>query len=390
MSRSKRPRADDPGPSRQPDAASATAGGHEIILQRYYPAEITNNHARGYADGRFRRPIEELQAALEETADRRQSVHCKDAVVHWFKMDLRLKDNRSLSLASNKAKAAGIPLICTYLVSPQDFEAHLMSPSRVDFMLRSLEILKRDLAKLDIPLYVETVEARRNIPDRIHALMDEWGASHLFANMEYEVDELRREARMVRSLAMRGKSFQVVHDTCVVPPGSLQSGAGKQYAVYSPWYKSWMAHIRESPDLLELCRRPSKNPNTARQQLRTLFECPLPEAPESKSLNDEEKRRFSALWPCGEHAAWDLLEQFFREKVAAYASDRNVPSANCSSSLSVYLASGTISARTCVRTAMEKDASGELDAGKGIHSWISEVAWRDFYRHVLTNWPHVW
>ncbi len=54
-----------------------------------------------------------------------------------------------------------------YIISPQDFEAHLRSPARVDFMLRTLNILKDDLAKLDIPLWVETVEKRKQIPGRV-------------------------------------------------------------------------------------------------------------------------------------------------------------------------------------------------------------------------------
>ncbi len=52
---------------------------------------------------------------------------------------------------------------------------------------------------------------------------------------------------------------------------------------------------------------------------------------------------------------------------------------------------GTISGRTCVRTARDRNKTKKLNGGNpGIMSWISEVAWRDFYKHVLANWPHVW
>lgn len=57
-------------------------------------------------------------------------------------------------------------------------------------MLRTLEVLKHDLAALEVPLYVETVEKRRRIPGRIIELCEKWGTSHVFCNMEYEVDEL--------------------------------------------------------------------------------------------------------------------------------------------------------------------------------------------------------
>lgn len=376
---------------REPHPLAAEAEKHGIVLRKYYPPEMSNDRARAYNRNEIPRPIEDLASALDETANQRQKVHAKDSVVHWFKADLRCNDNRALALASEKAKEAGVPLIGIYIVSPQDFEAHLTSPVRVDFILRTLEVLKKDLGKLDIPLHVETVAKRKEIPDRILELMEEWGSNHLFANMEYEVDELRREAAMARDLSENGKSFEVVHDTCVVPPGQLQSGSGNQYAVYTPWYRSWVAHIHSDLELLELFDPPNKNPGAARKQFGKLFDTKVPEAPSNKKLTDEERKRFRSVWPAGEHAARERLEKFCEEKIGGYSNKRNIPADDGTSSLSVHLAGGTISSRTCVRTARDRNKTKRLDGGnEGIRVWISEVAWRDFYKHVLVNWPYVW
>ena len=376
---------------KQPHPFAEEAEKHGIVLRKYYPPEMSNDRARAYANEEIPRPIEELRSALEETSKDRHAVKVKDAVVHWFKMDLRHQDNKSLALASEKAKEAGVPLICMFIVSPQDYEAHLRSPQRVDFMLRSLEVLKQDLDKLNIPLYVETVEQRKKIPDRILELLEEWGANHLYANMEYEVDELRRETHLVRDLSENGKSFEVVHDSCVVPPGELVSGSGKQYAVYSPWYRAWVAHIHENLELLELFDPPGENPKDARKKFKKLFDCDIPEAPKNKSLNVEEKKRYRSYWPCGEHEAMDRLDKFCQEKISGYAEGRNIPSNNGTSCLSVHLASGTLSGRTCIRTARDRNKTKKLNGGNdGIANWISEVAWRDFYKHVLANWPYIW
>lgn len=376
---------------RQPHPLAEEAEKNGIVLRKYYPHEMSNARAIAYNNDELTRPIEALVSALEDTASDRNNIEVSGAVVHWFKMDLRHKDNRSLALASAKAKEAGVPLICMYIVSPQDFEAHLTSPVRVDFTLRTLEVLKDDLAQLDIPLYIETVEKRKKIPDRILELMEEWGASHMYTNMEYEVDELRREAQLVRDLAENGKAFEAVHDTCVVPPGSLQSGSGRQYAVYSPWYRSWVAHIHENLDLIELFETPEKNPSSARKTFKSLFDSSVPDAPESKALTDEEKKRFRSFWPAGEHAARERLDKFCEEAIGQYHNKRNIPSDNGTSCLSVHLSSGTISSRTVVRTARDRNKTKKLNGGvEGIQVWISEVAWRDFYKHVLVNWPFVW
>lgn len=378
-------------PLRQPHHSAQEAEDNGIVLRKYYPHEMSNARALAYNSDSLPRPIELLSSALQETQSAREEIHVKDAVVHWFKCDLRTRDNKGLFLASEKARQKGAPLIGLYVVSPQDFEAHLTAPVRVDFILRTLKVLKDDLAKLDIPLHVETVEKRKAIPGRILELLGEWGASHLFANVEYEVDELRREAKLVRSCVERGIATEVVPDTCVVSPGELASGAGKQYSVYSPWFRAWVAHIHKNAGLLHLFDAPSKNPPSTRQKFAKLFESEIPEAPQNKRLTDEEKKRFRSMWPAGEHEAHERLAKFCDERIGGYQANRNFPAQMGTSSLSVHFASGTLSARTAIRTARDHNSSKKLDGGsEGIKTWIGEVAWRDFYKHVLAHWPYVW
>ena len=364
---------------------------HGFVDREFYPPEMTNERCYQYKENDLTRPVEALDAARNETASHRQNVAVNDAVVHWFKCDLRTQDNKALSLASERAKSKGVPLICIYIVSPQDFKAHVTSAVRVDFILRTLEVLKEDLAKLDIPLYVETVEKRKTIPDRIFELCEKWGASHLFANIEYEVDELRREARMVRDGLVKGIAFEVVADTCVVAPGELSSQTGNQYAVYSPWFRAWVAYLHTNLDQLELFDPPEQNPATAREKFGEVFDSKIPEAPENKTLTGEERKRFRSMWPPGEHEAHERLETFLKQKVNKYKEDRNYPAANSTAVLSVHFASGTLSARTAIARARDTNSSNKLDGGNsGITNWISEVAWRDFYKHVLAHWPFVW
>ncbi|KAL8713205.1 MAG: hypothetical protein Q9220_002726 [cf. Caloplaca sp. 1 TL-2023] len=370
---------------------SKTEEEYGIIDRQFYPPEMTNERCAQYNDDEIERPMETVIKAQKETETERESIDVDRAVVHWFKCDLRTYDNKALSLASKLAKSHGVPLICLHIISPQDYKAHMTSPVRVDFVLRTLEVLKEDLAKLDIPLYVETVEKRRAIPDRIFELCEKWGASHLFCNIEYEVDELRREASMIRQGVAKGIAVEAVHDTCVVPPGDLKSGSGRQYAVYSPWYRAWVAHIHQHPYLLDIHDPPAPNAKSSRQDFKSIFENnSIPEAPANKRLTSEEKKRYRTMWPPGEHEAHDRLSKFLAEKATSYKDTRNFPAANGTAVLSVHFASGTLSARTAIHSARSANTTKKLDGGnEGIKTWISEVAWRDFYKHVLVNWPYV-
>ena len=368
-----------------------------IVDRRYYPAEMSNERCALYNQNEIPRPIETLNKTLASTKDKRMAIRegkkaqHGDAVVHWFKRDLRIRDNTGLSQAAELAKKKGVGLIGVWFMSPQDWEAHLVSPPKCDFELRSVETLKKELEELDIPLYLETIPERKNVTKRLVELADEWNAKNVFCNLEYEPDELRREERLVHMMLRKGINFEPHHDDCVVPPGSLKTAGGKQYAMYSPWYRSWVAHLHEHPHLMSERPMPQRNPPAFRKKFIQLFDSKVPDLPECKALTAEEKERFQQLWPAGEAAAMDRLERFLEEKVVKYKDTRNFPAMNSTARVSVHHAAGTLAARTSIRMARDVNSAKRLDGGKdGVKGWMGEVAWRDFYRHVLVHWPYVW
>ncbi|TID19755.1 Deoxyribodipyrimidine photo-lyase [Venturia nashicola] len=360
------------------------------IQRQFYPPEMTNERCAQYNSNEIPRPIEVMNKAITETKSAREKIQPGKAVLHWFKRDLRISDNKALAMASNRAKATGASLICVFVVSPQDYEAHLTSAVRVDFELRSLEIMKRDLEELGIPLLVTIVEKRKSVPDFLIGFCEKWDVKHVFCNIEYEVDELRREAKMTRACLEKGINFTAINDDVVVTPGDLKTGTGKQYAVYSPWYRSWMAHIHSHPHILDESPKPSPNPSTSHKLFQEIFDTPVPSAPPNKSLTAEEKTKFKKLWPASEHAAHSRLQKFISTRIKPYKDTRNFPAQDGTSVISVHLSTGTLSARTCIRLALAANSTSKLDTGnEGIKTWISEVAWRDFYKHVMVHWPYV-
>ncbi|GME22494.1 Deoxyribodipyrimidine photo-lyase protein [Neofusicoccum parvum] len=361
-----------------------------IVQREFYPAEMSNERCAMYNNAELPRPIEVLGQTIADTQKQRSKIAVGDAVVHWFKRDLRLRDNKALSMAAAKAKEGGVPLVCVFVISPQDYQAHFTGAARVDFDLRTLAVLKDDLAELDVPLLVETVDDRTQVLSYLVGKCEEWGARHLYCNMEYEVDELRRETRLTKRCLDAGIDFTVVHDDVVVPPGALQTGTGKQYAVYSPWFRAWVAHVHKHPELLDEHEKPSRNPADARRTFKHIFDAGIPDAPKNKALSPEQKKRLASLWPAGEHEALGRLEKFLQQKIAKYKDTRNFPAAGSTAMVSVHHSAGTLAARTSVRLARDVNSSKKLDGGNaGIAGWISEVAWRDFYKHVLANWPYV-
>lgn len=61
-------------------------------------------------------------------------------------------------------------------------------------------------------------------------------------------------------------------------------------------------------------------------------------------------------------------------------------------SYSPYLSSGVISVRHMLSEVAKASPSGKLPVDKnatGTGNWVSEVAWRDFYNHILAAYPRV-
>jgi deoxyribodipyrimidine photo-lyase len=62
-------------------------------------------------------------------------------------------------------------------------------------------------------------------------LVKNLGCTRVFANIEYEVDELRRDIRFCELARQEGIQATFIHNKCVVEPGVILTKDSKAYAV---------------------------------------------------------------------------------------------------------------------------------------------------------------
>lgn len=72
---------------------------------------------------------------------------------------------------------------------------------------------------------------RSTLPEKLISLVQDCGAKHLFANIEYEVDELRRDIRVVDLAIKSHITCEMIHDKLLVNPGIVKTKQGKDYTV---------------------------------------------------------------------------------------------------------------------------------------------------------------
>ncbi|MDQ2870758.1 MAG: DNA photolyase family protein [Acidobacteriota bacterium] len=282
------------------------------------------------------------------------------AIVHWFRRDLRMTDNTALAAAARDAEG----VIPVFVLDDHYGDDPGIGPARFRFLRESLEELAGTLASAGGRLIVRPGPATRALPD----LVKETGAAAVYANAEIGPYPEARDSAAADALRRIGAELRLFPDALLVEPDALLSGSGEPYTVYTPFARRW-EEIEKLPPVAAPAR-------LATPALRTV---PIGRARAWRDLPAE------ALAPRGgESEAGRLLSGFCERSLASYDTERNRPGREGTSRLSPHLHFGTISPRT-VRARVLESARSPREAG----AFLRELAWRDFYHHVLFHSPRV-
>ena len=279
----------------------------------------------------------------------------------WFRSDLRVADNPALHAASD----AGQVVAC-FLFSEAQWRSHDHGERKLAFLRRSVRSLSESLAALGIPLHVLDVPWFREAPDALLSLMQKLGASHLHFNAEYPLNELRRDRRVWRVVRASGFGCTRLDGSVVQTPGSVLTGKGEPYTVFTPFKRKWLGLL--STDFF----RPLDSPQP----------CANPIQPPKLPWKRAAERLEAVEWPGGEDEAHHRLQQFCSDHLVSYPNARDFPGLAGTSRLSAYLSVGAISPRQCLSRLSRLQAVEDS-------AWANELIWRDFYAHVIAAFPHV-
>ncbi len=282
----------------------------------------------------------------------------------WFRNDLRTHDQPALVAACQSTQQEVLAL---YLLNPEADTQHDTADVRTDFDRRTLAQLQLALQQLGIPLLLRAVNGDLQIPGLLLELCRHYSISTVFFNREHGPDEQRRDQRVTDLLHQHAIKLQYYEEACIVAPGRVERETGQPYKVFTPFKKKWLTLLPTQAPLPAPHRRPAS----------------LVTADSLPPLNPQIAASLRQLWPAGELSAIQRLEDFCHGPLSEYDRTRDIPAAEATSQLSPYLANGSLSSRTALLHAQA------ATPGKGKDTWISELAWRDFFRHVLVAWPEV-
>ncbi|MEO5587516.1 MAG: deoxyribodipyrimidine photo-lyase [Novosphingobium sp.] len=282
------------------------------------------------------------------------SASAPPAVV-WLRRDLRLADQPAFSAA-----AADGPVIPVFVLDDAPPGDRRLGGASRWWLHYSLKSLATDLAERGSRLILRRGDAVREIA----AVAAEAGAKAVHALHHYEPWWRATEAALAGKLELR-----LHHGNYLLPPGSVTTGTGAPYKIYTPFAKAAAPrlparHVLDEPNL----GAPGHWPRSDRLDDWNL----LPTKPDWAG-------GFGKGWDCGEAAAKSALQDFL-DHAEHYEAERNQPSVGGTSRLSPHLHWGEISPAQ-VWEALEGKG------GQGVETFRGELLWRDYAQNVVMQFP---
>ena len=285
------------------------------------------------------------------------------AVIHWFRRDLRVEDNTALAAASRD----GSCVIPVFLLDDHYGTDSGIGPARFGFLRESLETLSSRLAARGGRLILRPGPAAAALPE----ILRETGATAVYANSEIGPYPQARDAQAGAAVAGAGARLRLFADELLVEPSELSRTGSAPLRVFTPFWKRWKEAEKRDPVVAP-----------AHLETPALRSVPIEKVGAWKNLAPQPLRPRG-----GEEQAHRVLDRFVADRLGDYSTDRDHPGREGTSVLSPHLHFGTISART-VR-ARVLGVPGDGARGESVRRFLTELAWREFFHHLLFHFPEV-
>ncbi|MCO5144001.1 MAG: DNA photolyase family protein [Oligoflexia bacterium] len=318
--------------------------------------------------------------------------------IHWFRRDLRVAGNKALLQNWKKTNGRTLGIFCfdSKFLARKDF-----SHNRFGFFLKTLKSLQKELEsqggsllvvdQLPKDFFHELIlflkKKKINLPKVIS-----W-------NRDYEPFARNRDREIEFFLKELSIEVLTERDHLLFEPHEILK-AGKSdssyYQIYSPFSRKWFDLLNSDLGLSRVQEQSSaKKYFNQKNKDSELFKLSWHEVLSSSNIFNDQLKIFEAknstkvtidLPEAGFAVAYTRLKEF-SEKLIHYKKKRDIPSEKATSNLSIYLKNGSLTVtqilhELAIKNLHWNDASGAVQ-------YVKELAWREFYYHILFHQPEV-
>ncbi len=272
-----------------------------------------------------------------------------------FTRDLRVRDNPALVAACDSPDVAALFVIDDRIVGDGSQIAN-----RLQFLNESLVNLGASLHAIGLELMIR----RGDWASSVAIVVRERGVEVVHVAHDGSLIAVRR-VKALRAAGERDGFSIVAHPgITVVAPGTLATGHGTPYQVFTPFYRRWLAAEWRPPLRIPENRAAMQ----ASQGARTPMNQPIPIA----AVPAIELARG------GETAGLAALREWAESRLVGYADGHDDLAADATSRISAYLHFGCLSPLE-VATRLRDRPGGE--------AFARQLGWRDFFHQLLASRP---
>lgn len=293
----------------------------------------------------------------------------KQPWIVWLRDDLRLTRHAALRYAALRGPV--LPVFVIDAASPRRAPG-----AAARWWLRgSLESLSGRLAERGGQLLIRAGHTAEVLAE----LAAETDAAGVCALRVYDAAG-RAEQDQVEHALRDTLEFSMLPGDLLLEPEKLRTKSGDPYRVFTPFWRALCARIGLQP----FAENDTQEITWHRGALRS-------ESSDAVSVPEEQfgwTRGLAQAWQPGEPAAKELLTAFSDDALATYDEDRNLPAVVGTSRLSPHLRFGEISIHEAW-DAVAALRSGSSIAPNQCETWLRELGWREFCRHLLFHFPEM-
>ncbi|MFV8827006.1 cryptochrome/photolyase family protein [Alkalihalobacterium sp. APHAB7] len=284
----------------------------------------------------------------------------------WFRRDFRLNDQTALFNCVERLKKSGGKWVALFHLDPKFSEE--MCPHH-EYFFQTVSGFKEKCAEIGIRLHIIYGTVEEFIKKTLEAIPE---LTAIYFNKDEVGSGKSRDDVVLNRLAERGISATSFLDTHLTSATQVVKGDGQPYKVFTPYFRSWSKLAKPAPLHIKLHEL---------QEYYYRTETSIDPEGESCFANIilNSKRNWEKL---GESEASNRLERF-TTILHTYHTKRDIASEYGTSQLSPFLKTGVIS----IRTIYQKILECQMDVGEGAHTYIKELAWREFYNMLYYYYP---
>ena len=283
--------------------------------------------------------------------------------IHWFRYDLRLKNNPSLSNLSKKVDKV-IPI---FIFDPDE---NIGSTSRW-WLEKSLINLQKSITNEN-----GTLNIFYGNPQKIISQIVTNTKINFFSwNRLYDPYSIKRDTEIKSFLSSHKIECNTFNGYLLNEPWNVKNKSGSFFKVFTPYWKNCSEIINN---------RAIQSITKIKNYSKILLE----DSKEIKELNLIDKNqewlnKIENNWSPGEDNAHVQLKKYISKKANNYGVGRDRPDKDLTSKLSPYLHFGEIS---CLQVYNDLQKSNNID-NENKRKFLSEIGWRDFSYNLIYHYP---